>query len=126
MWEGVEELTNSNAYIHQSILFLKYYFLILNMQFPKIRVVKIIKKYLLHVEFNDGTEGVYDVSHLAGKGIFATWDVDNNFDKVFISEKSGAITWPGELDNDTINIYCKIKGIEVEEYLNRKRYATHL
>ncbi len=96
------------------------------MQFPKITSVKAYEKYKLHVEFNDGTEGVYDVSHLAGKGIFKTWDVDNSFDKVFISQESGAITWPGELDIDTINIYCKIKGVEVKEYLNPKRYAAHL
>ena len=96
------------------------------MKFPKIKLVKAIAKYKLHVEFDDGTEGVYDVSHLAGQGIFKAWDVNNNFDKVFISKESGAITWPGELDIDTINIYCKIKSIEVDEYLNPERYAAHL
>ncbi len=96
------------------------------MQFPKITSVKAIEKYRLRVQFNDGTKGVYDVGHLAGKGVFKIWDDVNNFDKVSVSKDSGAITWPGELDIDTINIYCKIKGINVDEYLNLEHsYASH-
>ena len=92
------------------------------MQFPKIKSVTAIGKYKLYVRFSDASEGEYDVSHLAGKGVFKSWDTNNNFSKVFISTESGAITWPGELDIDTINAYCKIKGVEVDEYLNSKQH----
>jgi hypothetical protein len=88
------------------------------MQFPKVVAVKAIEKYKLLVSFNDETQGVYDISHLAGKGIFKVWDTDNNFSKVFINKESGAISWPGEIDLDTLNIYCTIKGISTDKYLH--------
>ncbi len=87
---------------------------------PLIQIISIqgIEKYKLHVLFNDGTEGIYDAGHLAGKGVFKIWDINNNFEKVFISPESGAITWPGEIDIDTINVYSTIKGISSDYFLN--------
>lgn len=94
---------------------------------PKMKAVNAISKYKLQVLFNDGTEGIYDVAHLAGKGVFKAWEEKENFYKVHISSESGAITWPGELDIDTVNVYCKIKEIEVDEYLNSTaRHATYI
>ena len=81
------------------------------MKFPELISVTAIGKYKLYVRFSDASEGEYDVSHLAGKGVFKSWDADNNFCKVSINTDSGAITWPGELDIDTINVYCKMKGV---------------
>ena len=88
------------------------------MKFPQIISVTAIGKYKLYVRFSDASEGEYNVGHLAGKGVFKSWDIDNNFLKVSINTESGAVTWPGELDIDTINIYCKINGLDVDEYLN--------
>ena len=62
------------------------------MKFPKILSVTVTGKYKLYVRFSDASEGEYDVSHLAGKGVFKSWDTDNNFSKVSISTESGAIT----------------------------------
>ena len=87
------------------------------MEFPVIKSFIAVKNYLLHVTFEDGTEGNYDVNHLAGKGVFKSWDSDNNFFKIGISNESGAITWPGEIDIDTINVYCAIKEIDVDTFL---------
>jgi hypothetical protein len=96
------------------------------MKFPKIISVTAIEKYKIHVTFSDATEGEYDVRHLAGKGVFKSWDADNNFSKVSINTESGAITWPEELDIDTINAYCQIRGLDVDAYLNSKpQYAAY-
>ncbi len=96
------------------------------MQFPKIKSVTAKEKYMLYIIFSDATEGEYDVSSLAGKGVFKIWDVDDNFSQVYINPDSGAITWPGELDIDTISAYCNIKGVDVDEYLNSKQHhATY-
>lgn len=96
------------------------------MLLPKIISVIPIQKYKLKVEFQDGTKGEYDVSNLAGKGVFKSWDADDNFFKVTIDKESGAITWPGGIDIDTLNAYCKIKGITPEEYLkNQEQYAAN-
>ena len=96
------------------------------MLFKQIKTVKAIEKYKLHVLFSDGTEGVYDAGHLAGKGVFKAWDKDNNFEKVFISPDSGAITWPGEMDIDTVTVYSSIKGINSDDFLNTHQHAAHI
>ncbi|HEY8658793.1 MAG TPA: DUF2442 domain-containing protein [Hanamia sp.] len=96
------------------------------MLFPKITSVEAIAKYKLKIHFADGIQGVYEVSDLAGKEVFKIWDIDNNFFKVFINKESGSISWPGEIDIDTINAYCTIKGISPDKYLNNQmRYATN-
>ncbi|MEO5908802.1 MAG: DUF2442 domain-containing protein [Ginsengibacter sp.] len=82
-----------------------------------------IEKYKLNIWFNDGTHGVYDVADLAGKGVFKIWDIDDHFFGVGISKESGAISWPGEIDIDTINAYCSIKGISPDKFI--KNQVTH-
>ncbi len=95
------------------------------MPFPQIKSVTALKNYTLHVEFFDGVKGGYDLHHLAGKGVFKSWGVNNNFYKVSINPESGAITWPGGLDIDTINVYCKIKGVSVDAYLMKEHHASY-
>ncbi len=86
-----------------------------------------IEKYKLAVTFNDGKVGVVDLSHLAGEGVFKTWDEEDNFSKVFISEESKAITWLGGIDIDTYNIYSTISGLHPKEFLKQQRQdATQL
>ncbi len=85
-----------------------------------------MEKYKLFVQFDDGTEGLLELDDCAGKGVFLSWDENDNFFNVFISPESGAITWPGEIDIDTYNAYCTIKGITPEEYFTkRKAYAPN-
>ena len=96
------------------------------MQFPKIISVEAIEKYKLTVKFDDQTDGIYDVSDLSGKGVFKIRDTNDNFFKVFVNMDSGAISWPGEIDIDTINAYCSIKGISPKTYFqNQMDHATH-
>lgn len=95
------------------------------MQFPKIITVEAISNYKLHIQFSDKVEGDYDIGYLAGKGVFKNWDKDNNFYKVSINPESGAITWPGELDIDTVKIYCDIKGINADDFLMKEYHASY-
>jgi hypothetical protein len=96
------------------------------MQFPKIISVEAIEKYKLKIKFADRTSGIYDVSDLAGKGVFKIWDTNDTFFKVVVNADSGAISWPGEIEIDTINAYCSIKGISPEAYFqNQMDHATH-
>jgi len=83
----------------------------------KVISVKALDKYSIFIQFNDGTEGILDLSEHQGKGIFKSWDEDDNFNKVFVSKESGAITWPEELDIDTLNAYSIIRNIDTEEYV---------
>ena len=95
------------------------------MEFPKVKSVSALRNYVLHVVFTDNTKGDYDVSHLAGKGIFKSWDTDDNFYKVFINPESGTISWPGELDIDTVKVYCAINNLEVDSYLRQTYHAVY-
>ena len=67
------------------------------MELPKVKSVTTVRNYLLHVVFTDNTEGDYDVSHLAGKGVFKAWDADDNFSKVFINPESGGYFMAGRI-----------------------------
>ena len=84
----------------------------------KIKAVSVeaLDDYKIFVSFTDGVKGLYDLSDLAGKGVFKSWDKDNNFHKVFINEENGAITWPGDIDIDTLNAYLTIRKIEPEDF----------
>ena len=93
---------------------------------PKIKSIESIEKYKLKIQFLDGISGVYDVSNLAGKGVFKIWDKGNNFFEAFVSPESGAISWPGDVDIDTIKVYCSIRGITIENYfLHTIEHAAH-
>ena len=93
----------------------------------RITSVKALEKYKIHVSFNDGTEGVLDLSDHAGKPAFTSWDENENFNKVFISKESGAISWPGDIDIDTYNAWFTINNISPEDYFkSQKKYAQHL
>jgi hypothetical protein len=92
-----------------------------------VKSVEALEKYQLLVKFSDGVEGVIDLSHLAGAGVFKSWDEGNDFFDVFISEESKAIAWPGDVDIDTYNIYSGITGMEPREFLKGLKHdATHL
>jgi hypothetical protein len=91
----------------------------------KIISVKAVETYKIEVLFNDGTQGVYDVGHLSGNGVFKEWDINRKFEKVFLDSTTGAITWPGEIDIDTIQVYCSIKGISPDYFLNSQQHATY-
>lgn len=91
----------------------------------KAESVKAISKYKLFIVFSDGTEGVYDLSDLAGQGVFKRWDEEDNFEKVFVNQENGAITWPGEIDVDTLNAYFAIKNISPDQFFQSNKYASN-
>ena len=82
----------------------------------KVTSVKALEKYKIHASFNDGTEGVYDLSNCAGKGVFKVWEEPGYFDKVFINPENNAIACDDYLEIDTINCYMHVKGITIDEY----------
>jgi hypothetical protein len=89
--------------------------------------VKATEKYKILIRFNEGTEGVLDLSKIAGKGVFKSWEENDNFFKAFINQESDAITWPGEIDIDTLNAYFTIKKISPEDFFKKEsQHASHM
>jgi hypothetical protein len=65
--------------------------------------------YQLRLVFDNGTEGVADVSGLVGHGVFAALADDKVFEKVQIGA-SGELIWPKGLDLCADALYLRITG----------------
>jgi hypothetical protein len=70
--------------------------------------VKAVRPYTLYVRFEDGVEGLADVSDIAGKGVFEPLVRYEVFEKVSIDE-SGAISWDENMDICSDSVYESIK-----------------
>ncbi len=81
--------------------------------------VKALEKYKIWVKFNDGVEGIIDLSYCAGKGIFKAWEEQGAFENV--KANGSGIEWNEKLDIDSMNVYLKITNQTYEEYLNKQK-----
>ncbi len=86
------------------------------------KILKIEKeKFIIHVEFNDGTKGKFNCEFLFIKpqGLATEILIGNFFDKCFI--ENGALAWPNgfELCPDSI----KMKMIEQKSITTKKKVA---
>ena len=70
--------------------------------------------YKLHIRYEDGVEGEIDLSHLAGKGVFALWNDPGAFEKVLIGP-GGAVCWSDEVDLCPDALYLEITGKSPED-----------
>lgn len=64
---------------------------------PRPTDVKPLDTYRIWVKYSDGAEGIVDLTHLAGKGVFALWNAPGAFQDVHIGP-SGEIAWSDEID----------------------------
>lgn len=84
------------------------------MSTPKILEAKPLDGYKVWLEFADGTTGEVDLSHLAGKGVFAFWDDYKHFKKVSI-ENGRRLAWSDDIDIDADSLYMRLTGKTPEE-----------
>jgi hypothetical protein len=75
----------------------------------RITHAKALPGFRLELQFDNGECGVVDVSSLAGKGVFAAWNVPGVFDSVSVSSE-GAIEWPGAIDLCPDALYLQMTG----------------
>lgn len=80
------------------------------MIWPRPISVEPLPGYRVRLRFEDGAEGVVDLSDLAGKGVFAKWLVPGFFEQAFISAEARTLSWPGELDLDPLVLYHQVTG----------------
>ncbi|MHC4470170.1 MAG: DUF2442 domain-containing protein [Planctomycetota bacterium] len=80
----------------------------------KAREVQPLSDYRIRVRFDDGVEGIADLAHLAGKGVFRIWDEDGVFEGVRIGG-SGEIEWSDDVAICPDALYLVITGKKVEE-----------
>ena len=75
--------------------------------------VKALKKYKIWVKYEDNTEGIIDLSDVAGYGVFKFWDEGNNFKNIFINNETEGIAWNEDLEICPETIYSQIKNTSV-------------
>ncbi len=70
--------------------------------------------YRIWLRYQDGTEGEVDLSHLAGKGVFALWEQEGMFARVKLGPH-GRIEWPGDIDLCPDALYLRLTGKRPED-----------
>jgi hypothetical protein len=71
------------------------------------------------LRFADGAEGIADLSDLAGRGVFARWNIPGEFEKMELDAGWGTIRWPEgstpdkpEIDLCPDVLYHRVTGIK--------------
>jgi hypothetical protein len=72
----------------------------------KIKQVKVLADYRLELVFDDGRNGVVDLSDLVGKGVFAAWTNYDVFKQVRIGD-SGELMWSDQIDLCPDSLYLE-------------------
>ena len=84
----------------------------------KVTDLTVLEGLKLHLRFEDGTQGVADLSDLAGRGVMKAWDDRSEFAAARITEQ-GAVEWPGEIDLCGDSLYLRATGKQAEELFPR-------
>jgi hypothetical protein len=64
--------------------------------------------------FDDGVEGIADLSDLAGRGVFADWLKPGEFERVNIGD-SGDLVWASGVDQCADALYLRVTGRSPED-----------
>ena len=92
----------------------------------RITEVRPLEAFRLKLCFDDGTVGIVDLSHLAGRGVFETWKTPGFFQKVVLTPV-GALEWPGQIDLCPDALYLQLTGKRPEEVFPKLRgQLTHV
>ena len=70
--------------------------------------------FRIWLRYSDGISGELDLSHLAGRGVFAAWDEPGCFERVHIAPHR-AIAWSDELELCPDALYMDLTGKSLDE-----------
>jgi hypothetical protein len=75
------------------------------------RILKVSPEegYLVHLQFDDGTSGVVDLSDIAGQGVFAAWCQSDAFFNLEIGS-AGELSWACGVDLCADSLYLRLTG----------------
>ena len=71
-------------------------------------------EYRIWLRYSDGAAGEVDLSHLAGRGVFAAWNEPGYFKKVHIAPHR-AIAWDDDLELCPDALYMELTGKSFDE-----------
>ena len=87
---------------------------------PRLVQVRPRKRYRLWLKYDDGTEGVVDLSEFVGRGVFAIWHDEGRFRQVRIGD-GGELVWGEGVDLCADALYLKISGKRADEVFSNLR-----
>ena len=90
---------------------------------PRLVQVRPLEDYRLWLKYDDGTEGVVDLSELVGRGVFAIWQDEGRFRQVRIGE-GGELVWDEGVDLCADALYLKITGKRADEVFDNLRMLS--
>lgn len=79
--------------------------------------------YTIWIRYSDGTEGEIDLSHLAGRGVFALWDDRAELEKVHVGP-GRAIAWSDQVELCPDALYLRVGHGEVIAACSRRDVDT--
>ncbi len=85
--------------------------------------VRPLEHYRIWITFADGVEGIADLSHLVGKGVFALWNDEKAFSDVHVGP-SGEVAWRDEIDICPDSLYLRVTGKKPEDIFPSLRQVT--
>jgi Protein of unknown function (DUF2442) len=71
--------------------------------------VRPLAGHSIWIRYSDGTGGEVDLSHLAGRGVFALWNDREAFERVHIGP-GRAIAWSDEVELCPDAVYLRLTG----------------
>jgi hypothetical protein len=85
--------------------------------------IQVLSGYRLHLTFDDGVQGVVDLSDLAGRGVFAAWNDPARFEAVGIGEAGGPV-WSDGLDLCPDALYMRVTGSKPDDLFPNLRHES--
>ncbi|WP_448601334.1 DUF2442 domain-containing protein [Thermoflexus hugenholtzii] len=82
--------------------------------------MKALPGYRLWIRYSDGVAGTLDLSDVVGKGVFAAWENEQEFEKVHIGS-GGEISWGEEIEMCPDALHLRITGKRPEDLFPRLR-----
>ena len=87
----------------------------MNKIIPYLKKAEALPGYKLSVEFEDGINGVIDLSEWKGKGVFDFWNDEKNF-RDFEITRDKKLKWNEDIDMDPDAFYLEIINKTFSEY----------
>jgi hypothetical protein len=76
-----------------------------------VTIVQPLDGYRLHIQFEDGVEGIVDLAEIISfTGVFAPLQDRAYFAQVYVNPDLGTICWPNEADIDPDVLYALVTG----------------
>lgn len=77
---------------------------------PRVSAVRALAPWKVWIRFTDGSEGIADLSDVAGVGVFKKWEDPAFWKSVYVDPESRTIAWPGGIDLCPDVLYHEVTG----------------